>query len=46
MTGEAEWGMRSVQDDPDDGAWGGQNLFDVFSRSDGLALEGTEYAEW
>lgn len=46
MTGEAEWGMRSVQDDPDDGAWGGQNLFDVFSRSDGLALDGTEYAEW
>jgi len=46
MTGEAEWGMRSVQDDPDAGQWGGENLFDVYSLSDGVALDETEYREW
>ena len=46
MTGEAEWGKRSLQDDPDDSAWGGENLFDVYSKSDGIALDETEYTNW
>ena len=46
MTGQREWGMRSVQDDPDSTSWGGGNLFDVFSKSQGTALDGTKYAEW
>lgn len=46
MTGEAEWGMRSVQDTPDDRSWGGENLFDIYSLSDGIALDGTVYREW
>ena len=46
MTGEAEWGMRSVQDEPDSNSWGGENLFDVYSLSDGTALDGTEYQSW
>lgn len=46
MTGRADWGMRSVQDDPKSGSWGGQNVFDVFSRSSGTALDGTRYTDW
>ena len=46
MTGEAAWGMRSVQDEPDDSTWGRENLFDVYSLSDGTALDGTEYQTW
>lgn len=46
MTGNAEWGMRSVQDDPKSSSWGGQNVFDVFSKSQGLALDGTKYSDW
>ncbi len=46
MTGEAKWGMRSVQDDFDASNWGGENLFDVYSLSDGRGLDGTEYATW
>lgn len=46
MTGEAEWGQRSVQDDPDRKTWGHENLFDIYSLSDGTALDETEYAEW
>lgn len=46
MTGKAEWGMRSEQDDPDSQSWGGQNVFDVYSESQGTALDGTKYAEW
>jgi general secretion pathway protein G len=46
MTGRAEWGMRSVQDDPDSTSWGGKDVFDVFSRSNGTALDGTHYADW
>lgn len=46
MTGEPKWGMRSVQDEPDSASWGGENLFDVFSLSDGIALDGTEYSQW
>jgi general secretion pathway protein G len=46
MTKKAEWGMRSFQDDPDSIAWGGQNVYDVFSLSDGRAIDGTSYKDW
>jgi type II secretory pathway pseudopilin PulG len=46
MTGKAEWGMRSVQDDPDSTSWGGKNVFDVFSLSSGTALDSTKYSDW
>jgi len=46
MTESADWGMRSMQDDPDSRSWGGQNVFDVFSKSDGTALDGTKYSDW
>jgi general secretion pathway protein G len=46
MTGQAEWGERSMQDDPDSTSFGGQNLFDVYSKSDGTALDGTKYSTW
>jgi general secretion pathway protein G len=46
MTGEAEWGMRSYQDKPDATTWGGQNVYDVYSLSDGTGLDGTRYREW
>ena len=46
MTGSAEWGMRSNQDDPDSTSWGGQNVFDVFTKSENTALDGTKYNTW
>lgn len=46
MTGKADWGMRSMQDDPDSRSWGGENVFDVYSKSQGTALDGTHYADW
>jgi general secretion pathway protein G len=46
MTGTADWGMRSMQDDADSRSWGGQNVFDVFSKSDATALDGTKYSDW
>ena len=46
MTGRAEWGLRSVQDDPDSNAWGGDDVFDVYSKSTGMALDGTRYSDW
>ncbi len=46
MTGEAEWGLRSVQDEPDASSWGRENIFDIYSLSDGIALDETEYSEW
>ena len=46
MTGEDEWGMRSYQDKPDVTRWGGQNVYDVFSLSDGTALDGSKYRDW
>jgi general secretion pathway protein G len=46
MTGTTEWGMRSMQDDPDSDSWGGQNVFDVFTKSQGTALDGTKYKDW
>jgi general secretion pathway protein G len=46
MTGNTDWGMRSTQDDPKSQSWGGQNVFDVFTKSDGTALDGTKYSDW
>jgi general secretion pathway protein G len=46
MTGQAEWGLRSNQDDPDSDSWGGQNVFDVHSKSQGTAIDGTKYDTW
>jgi general secretion pathway protein G len=46
MTGTTEWGMRSYQDDPGSSSWGGQDVFDVFTKSQGTALDGTKYSEW
>ena len=46
MTGRVEWGMRSVQDDPDSTSWSGHNVFDVYSQSTGTATDGTKYSDW
>jgi general secretion pathway protein G len=46
MTGTAEWGLRSYTDDPDSTSWGGRSVYDVYSTSDGTALDGTRYREW
>jgi general secretion pathway protein G len=46
MTGKAEWGMHSMQDDPKSDSYGGQSLFDVYSKSQGTALDGTKYSDW
>lgn len=41
-----EWGLRSMQDDKDSTSWGGQNVFDVYTKSDQAALDGTKYKDW
>lgn len=46
MTGKADWGLRSMQDDPDSDSFGGQSVFDVYSKSQGTALDGTKYNTW
>lgn len=46
MTNSYEWGMRSMQDDPKSTSFGGQNLFDVYTKSQGKAMDGTNYNEW
>lgn len=46
MTGNTDWGLRSNQDDPDSDSFGGQNVFDVHSKSLGTALDGTKYSTW
>jgi len=46
MTGEAEWGMRSYQDEADSTSWGGENVYDIYSLSKGTALDGTKYGDW
>jgi general secretion pathway protein G len=46
MTGKAEWVIRSMQDDPGSDSWGGQNVFDVFTKSQDTALDGTKYKDW
>ena len=46
MTNQPDWGMRSMQDDPDSDSYGGQSVFDVYSKSQGTALDGTKYSTW
>ena len=46
MTGKAEWGLRSNQDDPAADSFGGQSVFDVYSKSPNMALDGTKYSDW
>ncbi|HZQ20285.1 MAG TPA: type II secretion system protein [Terriglobales bacterium] len=46
MTGNTDWGLRSMQDDPDSDSWGGDNVFDVYTKSEGTALDGTKYKDW
>jgi len=46
MTGKAEWGLHSMQDDPTSDSYGGQSVFDVYSKSLGTALDGTKYSTW
>ncbi len=46
MTGQTDWGLRAVQDDPDSTSWGGKNVFDVYTKSQGTALDGTKYSDW
>ena len=46
MTNSTDWGMRSYQDRPDSRSWGGQNIYDVYTKSEGVALDGTKYKDW
>ena len=46
MTNSTEWGLRSYQDRPDATSWGGQNVFDIYTKSTGTALDGTKYRDW
>ena len=46
MSGKYEWGMHSMQDDPTSDSWGEQNVFDVYTKSEGTALDGTKYKDW
>ena len=46
MTGHADWGLRCVTDDPDSMSWCGKNVFDVYSKSQGTALDGSKYSDW
>lgn len=46
MTNSTDWGKRSMQDDPDSTSWGGQNVFDVYTKSTDKAADGTSYSDW
>ncbi len=46
MTDKADWALRSYQDDPKSTSWGGQDVFDVYTKSEGTAFDGTKYKEW
>ncbi len=46
MTNSTEWGMRAYQDRPDSTSWGGRNVFDVYTKSQGTGLDGTKYKDW
>jgi general secretion pathway protein G len=46
MTNGTDWGMRSYQDEPDSRLWGGQNVYDVFTKSQAIALDGSKYSDW
>src|SRR5262245_39062423 len=45
-TGSDDWGLRAYQDKPDSTQWGGQNVFDVYSKNQGTGLDGTKYRDW
>ncbi len=46
MTGEREWGLRGYEDDPDSTSWNGENVYDVYSLSEGIGLDAVPYSEW
>lgn len=46
MTNSFDWGLRSYQDDSDSDIWGGENVYDVYTKSPGTALDGSKYKEW
>src|SRR5882762_409843 len=46
MTNSMEWGFRSYQDKPDTSSWGGDNVFDVYTKSGATALDGSKYRDW
>jgi general secretion pathway protein G len=46
MTNSTEWGQRSYQDDPTSSSWGGQNVFDIYTKSEGTGLDGSKYKDW
>ena len=46
MTDSIDWGLRSYQDEIDDDVWGGENVYDVYTKSPGTALDGSKYREW
>jgi general secretion pathway protein G len=46
FTNSTDWGLRSDQDDPDSTSWGGQNVFDVYSKTYEKAPDGTPYSQW
>lgn len=46
MTRGTEWGLRAYQDDADATSWGGKNVYDVYTKSEGTALDGTKYRDW
>lgn len=46
LTASTDWGLRSYQDEPDSTSWGGENVFDVYTRNGGTALDGTNYTDW
>ncbi|HSB14781.1 MAG TPA: type II secretion system protein [Bryobacteraceae bacterium] len=46
LTDSYEWGMRSMQDEPDSKSWGGQNVFDIYTKSTEKAADGTPYSDW
>jgi len=46
MTGTTDWGLRAYKDDPDVKSWGGEDVWDVYTKSDGTALNGTKYRDW
>jgi general secretion pathway protein G len=46
MTRSVEWGLRSSRDEPDARSWGGQNVYDVYTKFEGRGLDGTNYRDW
>jgi general secretion pathway protein G len=46
MTRSREWGLRSMQDDPDSDSWSGQRVFGVYTKSEGTGLDGTKHKDW